>query len=377
MTDASMKHFLRPVPIEKAQVERLEGIARRCLESARVQAHDGTWLFTPAGSGKYSGMYTRDFCYAVEGAGRLIPPEEIAAAIDYLMVRRREDGLMPNRVEPDGRVVYVVNESTPTLDRPPTDNAAFAVKLVDAYTDLTGDWELFIRHADALMDAMETVPLSEDHLVTIDPTRPHSGYGFTDTVGKTGEVLFSSLLYWEACMVLAKLCQRVQDHDGAHAWFEAAEHTGRTLPAFRHERDGMLRAATVDCEQIDVWGSAYAGVVRAVSKSQTVQIGRWLFDHYDACFLRGCVRHLPAPEYWERMLADYPPGRYQNGGYWPTATGWAAMVLDRYDHDTAVTLLEDCIDLMEEQDAPEWISDTEADGLLYVASAANVLAAVK
>ncbi len=372
-----MKHFLRPVPIDRAQVERLEAIATRCLDSARVRAEDGTWLFTPAGSGKYSGMYTRDFCYAVEGAGRLIPPEEIAAAIDYLLARRRDDGLMPNRVEPDGRAVYVVNESMPTLDRPPTDNAQFAVKLVDAYVDLTGDRELFLRHENALMDALETVPLSERGLVWIDPANAHSGYGFTDTVGKTGEVLFSSLLYWEACMVLAKLCQRAAEHDGAHTWFEAAELTARRRHEFRSDRDGMMRAARGDCHQIDLWGSTYTGVVRAVSKSQTVTIGAWLFDHYEDCFLRGCVRHLPAPERWERMLADYPAGRYQDGGYWATATGWAAMVLDRYDHDTAVMLLEDAIDLLEEQDAPEWISETEADGLLYVASAANVLGAVK
>ncbi|MGD9494737.1 MAG: hypothetical protein AB7Y46_00375 [Armatimonadota bacterium] len=372
-----MKHFLRPFPIEGDQLLRLEAIARRCLERARVRAEDGTWLITPAGSGKYSGMYTRDLCYAVEGAGRLIPPEEIAAAIDYLFARQRDDGLMPNRVEPDGRAIYVVNENIPALNHPPADNAPFAVKLVDAYIDLTGDWALFMRHQNALMDAMETVPLSENHLVMVDPARPHSAYGFTDTVGMTGEVLFASLLYWEACMLLAKMCQRVQDHDGAHTWFEAAEHAARKLGEFREERDGMLRAARGDCRQIDLWGSAYAGVVRAVSKSQTVAIGQWLFDHYEECFLRGCVRHLPAPQRWECMLVEYPAGRYQNGGYWPSATGWAAMVLDRHDHDTAVMLVDEVIDLLEEQDAPEWINETEADGLLYVASAANVLAAVR
>lgn len=372
-----MRHFLRPVPIEKAQVERLEGIARRCLDSARVQAEDGTWLFTPAGSGKYSGMYTRDFCYAVEGAGRLIPPEEIAAAIDYLLARQREDGLMPNRVEADGRAVYVVNEAHPVLNQPPVDNAQFAVKLVDAYVDLTADWDFVARHVNALLDGLQTVPLSEDNLVFIDPANPRSSYGFVDTVGMTGEVLFCSLLYWEAWLVLAKMCQRIQDHDAAHTCFEAAEHAYRNLIEFRSERDGMLRAAHGDCDQIDVWGSAYAGVIRAVSKSQTVTIGQWLFDHYEACFLRGAVRHLPAPERWERMLADYPAGRYQDGGYWPTATGWAAMVLDRFDHDTAVTVLEDCIELLDERDAPEWINEDEADGLLYVASAANVLGAVK
>lgn len=372
-----MKHFLRPIEIDGAQVDRLEEIARRCIDAARVQAHDGTWIVTPAGSGKYSGMYMRDFCYTVEGAGHLMPPEEIAAAIDYLFAAQRDDGAMPNRVEADGRVVYVVNDTHPTLNRPPTDNAQFAVKLVDAYLDLTEDYDLFLRHRNALMDAMERVPLCDDGLVWIDPANPHSGYGFTDTVAKTGEVLFSSLLHWEACMLLANTCQRVEDHDGAHQWFEAAEHTSRALGEFDDERTDMLLAATVDCRQTDVWGSCYAGVVRALSKTETVRVGQWLFDHYEKCFMRGCVRHTPAPGSWERMLSDYPTGRYQDGGYWPTATGWAAMVLDRYDHDTAVMLLEDAIELMDEEDAPEWINEAETDGLLYVASAANVLAAAK
>ena len=76
-----MKHFLRPIEIDSAQHERLEGIARRCVDAVRVQADDGTWLFQPDGHGKYGdNMYTRDFCYVVEGAGHLIPPEEITAA---------------------------------------------------------------------------------------------------------------------------------------------------------------------------------------------------------------------------------------------------------------------------------------------------------
>ncbi len=368
-----MKHFLRPVEIDSTAVDRLEAVAQRCLDAARVQSDDGTWIFQPDGAGKYPGrIYFRDFCYAVEGAGHLIPPDEIADAIDFLMAGQREDGLMANCVYTDGRPVYVVHG-----DEPPTDNAQFAVKLVDAYCDQTGDFELFARHKNALMDGLETVPLSDDGLVWIDPAHPHSAYGFTDTVAKSGEVLFSSLLYWEACMLLAKRCQRMEDHDGAHVWFEAAEHSGHALREFYEERDGMMRAAMMDCRQVDLWGSAYAGVVRALSKTETARMGEYLFDRYDDCFLRGCVRHLPRPDNWVAMLGDYPRGTYQNGGFWPVATGWAAMVLERYDYDTAVMLLEDAIDLLEDEDAPEWISETEADGKLYVASAANVLAAAK
>ncbi len=372
-----MEHFLRPIAVDGELVERIERLALRCLETASVTADDGTTLITPAGSGKYSGMYMRDFCYTVEGCGHLMEPGEIAAAIDYLFKRQREDGLMPNRVEPDDRVIYVVNENTEALDHPPTDNAQFAVKLAAAYIDHTEDWELFERHKSALMDAMRTVPLSDDGLVWIDPSSPHSGYGFTDTVGKTGEVLFSSLLYWEACTLLAQMCRQMEDHDGAHAWFEAAEDVGDALAIFRDGSSGMLLAAGSDCRQIDLWGSCYAGAIRSLSNTETECVAEWLCEHYEDCFLRGCVRHLPSPDYWDRMLIDYEPGSYQNGAWWPTATGWAAMVIERHDPATARRLIEDCVQLMEDREIPEWITESESDGLLYVASAANVLAAVR
>lgn len=373
-----MKHFLRPIEIDGGQYRRLEDVARRCIDAARIRADDGTWIFRPDGGGKYgNNMYTRDFCYLVEGAGRLLPPEELAAACEYILSRRRADGLMPNRVAADGGVVYVVNEHNPALDHPPLDNGPFAVKMVRAYVDLTRDQEFFSRWSNALMDAMETVPLSEDHLVEIEPTRPHSGYGFMDTVALTGEVLFPTLLYWEACMVLAQMAKKVEDHDGALQWFEAAEATGRRLHELYDEHSGMFLAANGDCRQLDLWGSAYAGVVRACSKKQTVRIGQYFFDHYEQCILNGCVRHLRGDESWERMLADVPAGSYQNGGYWPAASGWVAMVLDRYDAATARAFVDEVIDELERDNAPEWIAPGAREAPLYVAGATNVLGAVK
>lgn len=372
-----MKHFLRPIEIEAGQYRRLEKLAQQCLEAARVEASDGTIIYEPDGSGHYSGIYMRDFCYAVEGAGYLMAPEEIAAAIDYLFSRQREDGLMPNRVDPDGAAIYVVNARNPALGRPPTDNAQFAVKLVKAYVDLTGDYDFFRERRNALMDAMATVPLSEDALVFVDPNEPHSAYGFTDTVAKTGEVLFSSLLYWEVCLLLANMAQEAEDHDTAHDWFEAAERHAKALPEFLDDRTHMFRAATGDCDQVDLWASAYAGVIRAASKSQTRHIAEFFFDHYDDCILRGCVRHLPGEETWERMLADVAPGTYQNGGYWATPGGWVAMVLDKLDPETARMFVDDVIEELEQGQAPEWINAERRAVPLYVASATNVLGAVK
>lgn len=373
-----MKHFLRPIEIERAQYQRLVHIARRCIEAARIKASDGTWIFMPDGGGRYGpNMYTRDLCYLVEGAGRLVDPEELAAACEYILSRQREDGLIPNRVAADGTAIYVVNENNQALNYPPADNAQFAVKLVKAYVDLTGDWEFFARWSNVLMDAMESVTLSTHHLVEIASAHPRSGYGFMDTVALTGEVLFPSLLYWEACMVLAQMARQVEDHDGAHQWFEAAEATGRWLHELYDDRTGMFRAATGDCDQMDLWGSAYAGVVRACSKTQTARIGQYFFDHYEECILHGCVRHLRGGETWQRLLTEVPAGTYQNGGYWATATGWVVMVLDKYHPATARALVDEVIAELEQDEAPEWINADGAHTPLYVASAANVLGAVK
>ena len=86
---------------------------------------------------------------------------------------------------------------------------------------------------------------------------------------------------------------------------------------------------------------------------------------------------VPDPETWERMLADVPPGTYQNGGYWSTPSGWVAMVIDRYDPATARAFVDEVIDELEVDNAPEWINEDTVQAPLYVAGAANVLAAVK
>jgi hypothetical protein len=42
--------------------------------------------------------------------------------------------------------------------------------------------------------------------VYIPPGQRQSPYGFTDTVAKSGELCFSSLLYWNACQQIITLC---------------------------------------------------------------------------------------------------------------------------------------------------------------------------
>jgi len=352
---------------------------RRLLRECQVQGHDGTVLYTPDAQKHYNALWTRDFCYMVEGAGRLIPVEDIAGGIDYLLAGQREDGAIPDRVEPDGTPVYCAGpKGSPLGSRPPTDNPQFLVKLVSEYLALTSDLDFVESRLDALWRGLASVPTSGEGAAYVDPASPHSGYGFTDTVAKTGAEYFSTLLLWEAWHLMGQMARKLEDHDLAHDAYEQAERVRRTLAQFWDDELGMMRAAMYDCRQLDLWGSAYAVRLGAVGSGQRRRIARFFADLYDSCVLRGYVRHLVAGQYWERLLIPVPHDTYQNGGYWAVPSGWVARCLLSSDSpELASKLVTDLIAEFRREGACEWIGEQECALPGYVASATLLLDSVK
>lgn len=373
-----MKPFLPPVPIPPQQYDALVALTGQCLDECRVTASDGTTLFRPDGSGNYDAMWTRDLCYMVEGAAALLDPTEVLAAIDYLLAAQRKDGAVPDRRKADGTAIYLAGPvDNPLGDACPADNPQFIVKAMAGYVRSSGDIIAFIARRNALYRAMESVPLSHDGLVHIDPNRPHAGYGFTDCVAKTGNDLFCSLLYWEACQHLAKLCARAEYHDEAHEWYENAEHTSRRLSDFWDPEFGMFRAASVDCRQIDLWGSVYACLIRIATKSQAQEVAEFFREAWDMCVYQGHLRHLVRGEYWHRLLRDVEGNTYQNGGYWAVPIGWLAQTMHLVDAELARGLIAATVEEFMQSGVHEWINSEGGQVSGYVASVANVLGAVQ
>ena len=244
--------------ISETDVQRIRAEARRQLEGCRLTAHDGTILYTPDGVGSYAALWTRDFCYMVENAAEFIQPEQIRAAINYLLNGQREDGCVPDRVQSDGLVVYSAGPVGRPLGDPPADNSQFIVKLVASYVAETGDFDYFRTHTCQLVAAMNYTRRSASGLVWIDPNTPQSPYGFTDTVAKTGDVLFSSLLYWQASRMVASLFRQIGDSTSAADFNQRARNIEMHLKNLWDETAGMFLAASHDCRQIDIWGNAFA-----------------------------------------------------------------------------------------------------------------------
>ena len=224
---------LHPIMLEAELYDELAGMTRECLAACRNVAKDGTPLYYPVGSGAYAALWTRDFCYMVEGAGQFIPNDEILAGIEYLFAGQRDDGAIPDRVSAEGTPIYIPGPpDSPCGEAPAADNPPFMAKLVCAYVGRSRDYALLARSLPRLQAAMDFVPRQHDGLVYIDTNRPHSAYGFTDCIAKTGKELFTSLLYWEACKRMAETCALAEWHDDAQEGHERPETRDHSLYEF-------------------------------------------------------------------------------------------------------------------------------------------------
>jgi hypothetical protein len=358
----------------------LTDTTRELLAGCRVRADNGIWLFTPDGEGNYRALWTRDFAYMVENAGDLMRPEEVEAGLTYLIKGIRADGATPDRVQPDGVAVYVGGPPDHPLGEPNLDNAPFLVIAVDEHLKRLPKKDaqnLFRLWSSALDQAMHWVPRGESGLVWNDPAKPHSPYGFTDTIGKTGELFFESLLYWTACRRMAGWHQKTGDTAAKKEYRERATLIERRVGTLWDAKSGAFLAATHDCRQRDIWGNAYAIWLDFPLGARRRHVLQFLAANYERCVWRGQVRHLLAGEYWQRLLAPVEPERYQNGAYWATASGWMMFALSRTDPRLAQKLWADLIADFQAGAVCECVNEGYRQLPSYVVSAANPLAAAR
>ncbi len=192
------------------------------------------------------------------------------------------------------------------------------------------------------------------------PSRPESGivyttkskrgvnFGFFDTTIHTGDLFFCSLLKYQAAHALAELMRAVGETETARAYEERAACLKAALPdAFRMD-DGLFRASTGLSAQPDVWGTAYAVYLGALSgndEAKACQRLTTLLRQKKEIAWRGGVRHIPMNQdfnkdtAWEKSYAA--KNRYQNGAYWNTPVGWLCYAVAKEDYPLAQSFARD------------------------------------
>lgn len=361
-------------PYQLSEEDRnwIKQATQKQLEGCRVKGAGDVWIHTPDGVGNYKSLWTRDFYYMVEYAGDLLDKEDIKASIYYLLNGQREDGCMPDRVNAEGKPVYSPGAPGKPLADHAVDNAPFMAMLVCSYVNQYPDAQLFKELEPKLRLGLDHIRLKESGMVYNDSNNPQCVYGFTDIVKKTGNLLFSSLLYYNACIEMEQLCIKYNCGNPS-IYKKRAAYIKQSIYKLWDEDYGMFWAADEDCKQIDIWGSAYAVEVGITSKEQTHRISTFLVEHYNETVQRGQIRHLTLSDgEWDNLFMPCEEGTYQNGAYWATPLAWVVPIYNKTKPGLAKFTLEKVIADFKENGINECINGEYVKVPNFVVSAVSV-----
>jgi hypothetical protein len=333
----------------------LERTASTMVKNCRRTMKDGTAAYPPQVGCGYEAFWLRDYAYILEGEAASIPREELLLAAKVFLKAQRADGACVDCVKFDGTAIYTPGYGT-MGENPVADGSQFTVAVVYLTWKQTGDTSLLSATVlDALVRAMQAVPRNpETGLVFINPTMKwdRCPYGFTDTVRKTGDCLFESLLDVEASRRMADLLMAAGRTQDAQTFASRAKAIAvRLNVVFWDENAQLYWSTTKGCRMPDVWGSAFAVWLGVASDERAKAIASYFKANHAGLTQKGQVRQTPPDMYWQKDGRD----AYQNGGFWGTATGWYAYTLNKIDPAMADAVLVDLVNDYATRGVGEWV----------------------
>lgn len=364
-----------PIMTYAESVQWLEDKARELVRTSLQTMTNGTHAFPPQVGLGYNAFWLRDYSYMLETCADAFSDAELAAACRLFVRSLGPDGAGVDCVRYSGEPIY--KPGFGTMGRlSVADGGPFTVNVAWATWRQTHDAALLAEVLPGLVRTMQAVPRNPaTGLVHITPGEPQERcpYGFTDTIGKQGDVLFCSLLDIQASRRIAELCQVIGED--SKPWQERAEAgVAAVRKVFWDEELGLFRAATVQCREPDLWGSSFAVYLEVATPAQAQRIATYCRDHYAEICQHGQFRHLPGGVYWERGCK---PDTYQNGAFWATPTGWFVHTLALVDpalaRQTVIALVQD----FRSRGVCEWVIGDRIQLPNYVASATLPLQGIR
>ena len=367
----------------------LEAKSLQLVRQSQVTMFDGTSGFEPAASGYYPAFWTRDYAYMLEGCPEAFTNTELTnSCLTFVNNIGAYNGTANTAIEcikPDGTVYHKPGWDTMGTNAT-ADNSQFTVDIAWQTYQITKNTALVNQIINKLVATMNSVPRSANGLVYIDPTQAwdRCPYGFTDSVKKTGNELYCSLLDVRASNELADLLTVVGRPTDAATWRAAAASKTAAIqttfwdPSNTASNPGLFYAATVKCHQFDVWGSALAVQLGVATPDQAASIANYFNNNYSTMVLSGQVREIPTPSYWQDSVCSQ--GTNQNGGYWGVATGQFAAALSAANPAKAQQTLLDMVNFYKANNAVPEYTDTGnvlGGASSYVSSATLPLAQLK
>jgi hypothetical protein len=358
------------------QIRWLEAKSKEMIRASRRTMKSGIAAFPPQAGSGYEAFWLRDYAYMLEGCPEAFSDRELRDACLLFVNSARADGAGVDCVKFDGTPIYKPGFGT-MGENPVADGGPFTVDVAWHTHRRLRDKQLVVQIADRLVKTMMAVPRNpRTGMVYIKPEGyDRCPYGFTDTVRKQGDELFTSILWIQAARQLADLLEFADRRVEAGKWRAEAERIAAAVPqVFWDEKVGLFRAATLKCREPDIWGSAFAVYLGVASRDESLRIARYFKDHYTEIVEHGQLRHLPGGVYWE---AACPRDTYQNGGCWATPVGWFIYTLDLVDRKLADRTIVDLVGDFQTRGVTEWVRGDHQAVRNYIASATMPLAGAR
>ena len=292
-----------------------EGKTGEMMLQARRVGADGRPAYAPQTSDRCGASRLADFEFMLEAD--VVPHEDVLdAALAFF------DGMSP-----EGNVVNCIT----------CDGAQYMIDVMYLAWRKTRERALVeSRVLDRLVKAAARIPHDPKggtDLVWIDPAqqRDRSESGFHGTVRRQGDCFFESVLEWEAFGRLAEMLA-AGGHGAEADAFRArrAKLAADIDGAFWDASASLYRAASVQCREHDVRGSAFAVWAGLAPAARADAVARRFRDDFDGLARNGGFRDVPvgwfafalervAPELVDRMYAGLMAEGVLGSAVWPLA----------------------------------------------------------
>ena len=382
LIDAERLSFLKDMTrdvVEACRIrpEAVSGHGREQDSGESGSNTTGRMLIVPGGPDCwYPAFWIEDLTLSMESG--YVLPEEVKGMLELTLETQRgseewhlESGAVvppfavANHILVTGEPVYFPGTYSPGPDQggepfglvSQCDDNFYAIEMCHWYIHQTKDTAFLKTEIkgmpvmERLRRAFEVAPCeTSTQVINVTKQRRAVNWGFVDSINMTGNLLFSSLLKLRACRRMASLCDTVGEIQEADVYRQITATLLKSIPEVFASESGWLLAATEQCCQHDVWGTAYAiyedalaGDVRQKALEAILKSYR---DGTSTC--RGNVRHILTTEDWDKdsawEVAGGPHNIYQNGAYWGTPVGWFLYALSEIDPEACSQFTAEYVD---------------------------------
>ena len=341
----------------------------------------GITLIRPGGRSNYPAFWIRDYAMSLESG--FISLQEQKDMLLFTASRQADQsiilpsgsmvplGAIPDHITfKDGLPIYfpgTIDDFKGQGDHrwklPPFGDQFFFIHMAWYYVQQSDEKDLLYQEIngktllDRLLLAFDMVPtLPKGVLVAVNDNFITTDFGFRDVIGMTGELCFGSLLKFRAAQELAALLERLDDPTKKERFDRLAAEIKKAIPPTFQDDRGMLRASTGLSRQPDVWATAFAVYLGALSGQEAIKASAFLTKAYQkgTLAMEGNIRHILTTDdfsktsAWEKASAKI--NTYQNGAYWGTPTGWVVYAIDQHDPKAAMALAKEYIDHLRSTD---------------------------